>query len=280
MNFIMKQILSVLLLFFCVSYIQAQDTIYLHAPDDTVSIMKEKALYFKTINSGVNPIEVNINYINGNKYTKMHFSSLKPEIKEGDFETYFYNGKTKMKGTFINNKMEGAWLVYNKEKDFIETKTTFKDNLKHGRSFTFFENGKLNRMDVYVRDTLALSTCYDSIGNVIECYSVDTTLIYDKAEVMPEFPDKTDGLLSFLQKNIKYPKQAREKGLEGKVIVKYYIDFDGSVRNPFILKDGAGGGCGDEAIRVVKLMPKWKPGSENGKTVRVYYTLPITFSLH
>lgn len=275
----MKQLFSILL-FFLIVKTYSQDTIYLHDLNDTISIQKEKALYYKTINFNIHPVEVTSYYVNGVKISTVHYSSLKAIVKDGEYETFFYNGKTNIKGTFINNNMEGTWLIYNREKGFLETKTNFKDNLKNGRSFTFFENGKLSRMDIYVRDTLGLSTCYDSIGNVIECYSVDTSLIYDKVEVMPEFPGKTAAMMLFLQKNIIYPDVARDKGLEGKVIVKYYIDVDGSVKDPFILMDGVGGGCGDEAIRVVKLLPKWKPGSQNGKIVKVYYTLPITFKIH
>jgi protein TonB len=103
--------------------------------------------------------------------------------------------------------------------------------------------------------------------------------IFDRAEVMPGYPGGVPELMKFLQKNIRYPSLARENGLEGKVIVKFYIDTDGTVKDPVVLKDGVGGGCGDEAIRVVKAMPKWTPGSQRGKAVKVYYTLPVTFKL-
>lgn len=103
--------------------------------------------------------------------------------------------------------------------------------------------------------------------------------IFDRAEVMPGYPGGVPELMKFLQKNIRYPSLARENGLEGKVIVKFYVDTDGTVRDPTVLKDNVGGGCGDEAIRVVKSMPKWTPGSQRGKPVKVYYTLPVTFKL-
>jgi protein TonB len=103
--------------------------------------------------------------------------------------------------------------------------------------------------------------------------------IFDRAEVMPSYPGGVPELMKFLQKNIRYPSLARENGLEGRVIVKFYIDRDGTVRDPVVLKDNVGGGCGDEAIRVVKSMPKWSPGSQRGKPVKVYYTLPVTFKL-
>ena len=69
--------------------------------------------------------------------------------------------------------------------------------------------------------------------------------IFDRAEVMPVYPGGIPELMKFLQKNIRYPSLARENGLEGKVIVKFYIDTDGTVREPAVLKDGVGGGCGD-----------------------------------
>ncbi|HNI31448.1 MAG TPA: energy transducer TonB, partial [Chitinophagales bacterium] len=103
--------------------------------------------------------------------------------------------------------------------------------------------------------------------------------IFDRAEVMPTYPGGVPELMKFLMKNIRYPSLARENGLEGKVIVKFYIDTDGTVKDPTVLKDNVGGGCGDEAIRVVKAMPKWTPGSQRGKAVKVYYTLPVTFKL-
>lgn len=103
--------------------------------------------------------------------------------------------------------------------------------------------------------------------------------IFDRAEVMPGFPGGPAALMKYLGQNIRYPSLARENSLEGKVIVKFYVDVDGTVRDPQILKDGVGGGCGDEAVRVIKSMPKWSPGSQRGKNVKVYYTLPVTFKL-
>jgi protein TonB len=85
--------------------------------------------------------------------------------------------------------------------------------------------------------------------------------------------------MGFLKKNISYPSLARENGLEGKVIVKFYVDTDGRVKDPVVLKDGVGGGCADEALRVIKKMPPWTPGTQRGKPVKVYYTLPVSFKL-
>ena len=102
--------------------------------------------------------------------------------------------------------------------------------------------------------------------------------IFSVVEDDPEFPGGMDSLLAFLQRNIVYPELARENGIEGKVYVTFVVETDGSISNVKVLRD-IGGGCGQEAVRVVKLMPKWKPGKQAGKVVRVQYNLPIYFVL-
>ena len=102
---------------------------------------------------------------------------------------------------------------------------------------------------------------------------------FDRAEIMPAYPGGIGAMMKFLYSNLKYPLVAKKNKLEGKVIVKFYIDIDGFVKEPFVLQDGVGGGAAEEAIRLVSSMPKWIPGTQGGKPVKVYYTLPIAFKL-
>lgn len=103
-------------------------------------------------------------------------------------------------------------------------------------------------------------------------------MIYDYPEQMPEFPGGGDALDQFLKENLKYPEEAKNKQIQGKVYVGFVVEKDGSVTNIQIRKS-AHPLLDAEAMRVVKLMPKWKPGSMRGKTVRTRYTLPVIFSL-
>lgn len=103
--------------------------------------------------------------------------------------------------------------------------------------------------------------------------------VYDRATEMPQFPGGAAAMMYYINKTMKYPKAAKENSLEGKVIIKFYVDTDGSVKDPVVLKDAVGGGCAEEALRIVKSMPKWKPGYDRGKAVKVYYTIPIAFRL-
>ena len=82
----------------------------------------------------------------------------------------------------------------------------------------------------------------------------------------------------FLSKNLRYPDQARESNIQGRVIVKFVVNEDGSISDVSVVK-GIGAGCDEEAKRVVASLPKWKPGKQNGNPVRVYFTLPINYKL-
>ena len=95
----------------------------------------------------------------------------------------------------------------------------------------------------------------------------------------PEFPGGLSALSQYLASNIKYPQLAKENNITGKVFVSFVVEKDGSVVQVKILRD-IGGGCGAEAVRVVKAMPKWKPGKQRGKPVRTQFNLPVDFSLN
>lgn len=94
----------------------------------------------------------------------------------------------------------------------------------------------------------------------------------------PSFPGGMDSLYAWLANNIQYPKTAREYGIVGKVYVTFVVEPDGSITDPKILRD-IGGGCGKEVLRLVRMMPKWNPGKQRGKTVRVQFNLPVIFQL-
>jgi protein TonB len=102
--------------------------------------------------------------------------------------------------------------------------------------------------------------------------------IFTAVEQLAEFPGGNAALQAYLANNIKYPMQAREDNIQGKVALKFVVDRDGSITSVTIVRD-IGGGCGQEAVRVVKGMPKWKPAKQGGNTVRSYYNLPVSFKL-
>jgi protein TonB len=93
-----------------------------------------------------------------------------------------------------------------------------------------------------------------------------------------QMPAPSYDLPSYFAKNIHYPDAARENNITGRVIVKFVVDEEGAISDIQVIR-GIGGGCDEEAKRVIAAMPKWKPGKQNGKPVKVYFTQPITFNL-
>lgn len=116
------------------------------------------------------------------------------------------------------------------------------------------------------------------IPPVVETEVVDEDIIVDVAEIMPEFPGGMAALMKYLGTNIKYPTISQEMGSMGRVIVQFVVDKDGTITNPTVAR-GVDAYLDKEAIRVVSSMPKWKPGMQNGKRVRVKYTVPVVFRL-
>jgi len=98
-------------------------------------------------------------------------------------------------------------------------------------------------------------------------------------ENMPEFPGGDLGLMKFIQKNVRYPAIAKEYNITGKVYVSFIVDRQGSVTNVKIVR-GVDKNLDAEALRVVSLLPKYKPGKQRGKAVRVMFTIPINFTLN
>jgi len=107
---------------------------------------------------------------------------------------------------------------------------------------------------------------------------VEEQQIFMVVENSPAFPGGDGARMKFLQDNIKYPQMARESGIQGTVYVTFVVERNGSVTDVKILR-GIGGGCDEEALRVVQNMPKWEPGKQRGKPVRVQFNMPIKFTL-
>lgn len=107
---------------------------------------------------------------------------------------------------------------------------------------------------------------------------VDDNQVFTVVEQQPEFPGGTDALYKFIGKNMRYPESAKRMNVEGRVFVSFVIEKDGSVTDVQVMK-GIHQACDAEAIRVIKSIPAWKAGKQNGRPVRVRFSLPIQFKL-
>lgn len=106
----------------------------------------------------------------------------------------------------------------------------------------------------------------------------DPNKIFTSVEQVPTFPGGLEAFGRYLQKNIRYPAVARENGTQGKVILSFICERDGSLTDIKVVRS-IGDGCDEEATRVIKASPHWKPGIQNGRPVRVAYSVPVSFTL-
>lgn len=140
--------------------------------------------------------------------------------------------------------------------------------------------------DADVEETVIASS--EETGAAVEVKYVPVTVeeeepeeqtIFEVVEQMPEFPNGgMAGLMQFLSKNIKYPTIAQENGTQGRVTVQFVVNKDGSIVDAKVIR-GVDPYLDKEALRVIGTMPKWKPGMQRGKPVRVKYTVPVMFRL-
>ena len=150
---------------------------------------------------------------------------------------------------------------------------------------TISETIEIVEDDAEIEETIIASD--EDMGEVVEIQNIENVVveepekeeeIFQVVEAMPEFPGGTAELMKWLQKNIKYPSISQENGVQGRVIVQFVVNRDGSIVDPVVLRS-VDPYLDKEALRVVSAMPKWKPGEQRGKKVRVRFTLPVTFRL-
>ena len=153
------------------------------------------------------------------------------------------------------------------------------------RQMAEISSAKITDLSRMVQTTAAERTRPEAIDTttsarevMVTGYAQFTDKVYESVEVMPEFPGGQAELLKFVAKSIKYPTEAQRKGAQGRVIVKFVVETNGSISNIHVVK-GIDPLLDAEAIRVCTTMPTWAPARQEGKAVRCYYTIPVTFGL-
>ena len=134
----------------------------------------------------------------------------------------------------------------------------------------------VSNIETVARTTVNLAE--DMVSELTDAAPQDTARVFMVVEQMPEFPGGMAACMEFLKNNIKYPKEAREKKEQGRVILQFVVMEDGSLSDIKIVR-GVSPSIDAEAIRIMNQMPKWKPGKQRGKAVRVSYQIPVVFKL-
>ena len=242
------------------------------------------------------------------------------KIKDGQFQTFYANGKPDADVSYYKNNKVGLWRIYSRNGRLMDSSRYKSTGMPFHKGYSWDEDGKLVRYAEFdmngsgagyetfynedgtvilrgkyvagflkdsiwsyhhINGNLSLVETYDS-GKLIafECFDTAGNKQVgkcDTGEVMPEAPYE---VYTFLGKNSRMPHAALEGGLRGtyRVMTIFVVDTDGTIKDVAILK-GSYGFFNDEALRIVRMLPKWKPARQHNRNVKAYYTLPITFKI-
>jgi len=221
---------------------------------------------------------------NGNKHSVRNFENGQPA---GDaFEYYpngnFYNRRSYIKlssdkievklldckdstGKALAENGNGYWIIYN-------------NNFTAPKEQGWVANGFRDSVWTMIIDNKEIKAVYKD-GKIAPRFNRAGGQIFTSVEITPEFPGGPEGFSRFLSNNIVYPNAAKANSIRGRVIITFVVEKDGSLSDITVAR-GIGGGCDEEALRVMKICPRWKPGIQNGNPVRVQYAVPINFTLN
>lgn len=253
------------------------DTVYFN--EKWKESKKEKSVYYRIIKKIDSKYVVEDHQIKGALIEKAEYSSIHPYVKDGCCKEYYPNDSLKNKGNYVNNMLQGKFWVYDSDGVLI-SEETYKDNQLDGLSIYYtdgLDTGYVERE--YLQGVLLGTNEKNVFKKQKKVEKEAPPQVFIPLEVSPEYPGGDMARMEFLKKNLHYPIKARAANIEGAVYVAFTIEIDGTVSNPIVKRD-IGGGCGDEALRIVKLMPKWRPGMQNSKPVKTKFVMPIKFILN
>lgn len=253
----------------CVFAQQKRDTIYF---DRTWTVTKQvdSAAYYRIIKEADNLYRVSDHYMPSDSVQMTGaFKDYAQTIKEGEFIYYTKNGRISSKASYKDGQLDGQKNYYNQDGSLSSTES-FVKGINHGDFIVYYESGVIQRKETYENGVLKFKACYLENGKKTKYFPSDIPASYPHGGM--------EGVKKYIAQNLKYPKEAVEKKIEGKVYVQFVISTSGEITNVKVRK-GVDPILDDEAVRVVKAMPDWKPGKINGKPVNSTFSLPITFSL-
>ncbi len=231
------------------------DTVYLNKFGDVIKNTTVDFAKYRVISK--NPNEV------GGQIIRIYYKSGAMYSEQFLCRETLPNNPTKHKNVFCGIYRE--WHENGK----LKTQASYLDNKYYGEFSTYWPNGVKKRIDIYDEGKVVEGTCFDSIGKKIE---------YFKYDIRPQFPGGDSELSRFISKHMKYPVEAQEKGLQGKVKVQFTVKKNGEICDIVVLKS-PGIELENESLRIISLMPNWTPCSIDGEIIDSQYTLTLGFNL-
>lgn len=195
---------------------------------------------------------------------------------------YFYNMLafiTNGNKHFVDKKLIfGALLIGISSQYGCKTKDQINKSLENSNERINVNNNSDKKEYQDSIQTININMCYKAVTPQKMEVDIDSNDLIMIVDGLPEFPGGEEKRIKFIKENLKYPKTAKDSNIQGTVFVTFLVEKDGSISNIDILR-GINKECDDEALRVIKLLPKWKPGQQRGKPQRVQFNMPIKFTL-
>ena len=195
--------------------------------------------------------------------------------KTGPAKLFYINGLKKADGRYINGQKIGKWKFYHLD-GTISHVGSMEGETKIGQ-WKFYRKGQLEGVVNFGLEGTKKEIKWQDLKQIGY-----TTIARDNSgkriEAMPEFPGGQKSMLDFIFSNLHYPKEAQQNNISGLTVISFVIDEMGQVRDAEIQRD-IGGGCGQEALRMINDFPRFLPGIQRGKPIKVDYSLPVRFEL-
>ena len=188
--------------------------------------------------------------------------------QNGKKSTWYENGKLATESDIVNGLNEGKsneWY----ENGQLKNESNYMNGQYSGTITTYWRSGQIKRKEQYLQDKFQNGTCYDSLGNEIKHFEL---------EEMPQYKGGDNQMFKDIMNNLQYPTNSRDAGIQGRVIVKFAVDKNGNISDLEVMA-GINDELNYEAVRVIGTLKKFKPGLYDGEFVKVYYRVPISFTL-
>lgn len=259
-------LVSLLILLCHQSYAQT-DTVFFNKYRKQVNI-RQDANYYRVIKPQDSVFRATEYYLDGIVKMTGTLSSMKPEVYDGIITWYSEKGVLTGKGFFKKNKREDHLITYYTD-GAIKSDALFKANNLEGEHKFYYPNGQLKRADIYKEGKFISGKCYSSTGADIP---------YFRYIQNPEFAGGEAKLGKYIKANLVYPKQALREEITGTVKVKFTVTAGGEITDVH-LENTIHPFLDNEALKLVKNMPRWKPGLEDNEKANLSVILPVVFIL-
>ena len=285
-----------LLLIICLSFTgQSQDTLMTYFDEDWHKIKEksEASYYRKAYKVGKKHWVFEDYYINGGLQMKGHYTSKKEKNRNGYFKFYYEGGQVEYEGKYVDDERHGKWIFYH-ENGQISSNVNYLEGKHDGDQIYYYDNGQIKQKGTYENGRRSGKWIYyfesgALYGEILYSFGEAKKVRYwseDGIEqeedleiaVAPEYPGGQDSLTAFIARNFVYPEESRMMGEKGIVYIQFVVTETGNIEDVKVVKS-VSERLDAEAIRVIKAMPKWKPGKQLNKPVKVRYTIPIRCTL-